>query len=137
MGWSVPGLAREFEIWSVAGAVRGGRHRPGMGQRPYIAFATGVMGVKRLTSPPSGSHRITERLPHGMSVGSSRISGTVWGTRPLTCSQVSSTRSSMKTERFWPGTGAALPSIPDGRGGADGDGPGRGLEFSEGRDGPG
>src|SRR6516164_1501003 len=97
------------------GAARGGRHPPGMAQRPYFALASWVMGVKRLTSPPSGSRRIIERLPHGMSVGSSTISGTVWGTRPLTRSQVastSSTRSSMKTERFWPGTGAAAPSIP-------------------------
>ena len=31
-----------------------------------------------MTSPPSGSRRITERLPHGMSVGASTISGTVW-----------------------------------------------------------
>jgi hypothetical protein len=41
-----------------------------------------------------------------MSVGSRTISGMVWGTRPLIRSQVastSSTRSSTKTERFWPG----------------------------------
>jgi hypothetical protein len=36
-----------------------------MGQRPYFALASGVMGVKRLTSPPSGSRRMTERLPQG------------------------------------------------------------------------
>jgi hypothetical protein len=33
-----------------------------------------VTGVKRLTRPPSGSRRIIDRLPQGMSVGSSTIS---------------------------------------------------------------
>ena len=87
----------------IGGGYRAWRPAPTRGQRPYFALASGVMGVKRLTSPPSVSRRMIERLPHGMSVGSSTISGTVWGTRPLTRSQVASTsptRSSMKTERF-------------------------------------
>ena len=56
-------LTRELKISSAVGAARGGRHPPGMGQRPHFAFASGVAGVKRLTRPPSGSRRITERCP--------------------------------------------------------------------------
>src|SRR6516162_11478438 len=61
----------------VGGGCRAWWPAPTRGQRPYFALASGVTGVNRLTSPPSGSRRMTERLPHGMSVGASTISGTV------------------------------------------------------------
>src|ERR1700678_3669645 len=65
-------------------------------QRANLSMAAGVTGVKKLTRLPSGSRNSSDRLPHGIVVGSLTKSSTK--SARLRCTRsTSSTRNSMMT----------------------------------------
>src|SRR5262245_26689897 len=116
------------------------RHPPRVGQRPYFAFASGVRGGEEVDQPAVGvaqdyravAPRHVGRLQDDLGDGlGDEALDSLPGRVDVVDAQFDEDRAVLAGHR------ASVAEHPDGRGGADGDGPGRRSEFGEDRDGPG